>query len=128
MGDRKFRLLQVTLVIQLKVKLSLQMMQRSSLLTHFHDSRKVNKINRKQKLKHHLVSHLRRHQQRFTLLTLDFLDPRQELSLHIIHITDFSFSCFYRHPVARRGRRDNTRFTKPLTAKVQLRHTRGQAQ
>lgn len=68
---------------------------------HFHDYRKVTKINRKQKLKHHPVSHLIRYQQ-ITLLTLDFLDPRQELSLHITQITHFCFSCLYRHPVAHR--------------------------
>lgn len=68
---------------------------------HFHDYRKVTHINRKQKLKHHPVSHLIRYQQ-ITLLTLDFLDPRQELSLHITQITHFCFSCLCRHPVAHR--------------------------
>lgn len=80
MGDRKFRLFQG---IQLKVKLPLQMMKCSSLLV-VSFMITGNWIRSTENRNENTVSfYIWDDISRFTLLILDFLDPRQELSLHI---------------------------------------------
>lgn len=60
---------------------------------------------------------------RFTLLTLDFLDPRQGLSRHITQITNF-FPLFLQTPCSTwMVNRQHEVFTNPLTAKLQLKQS-----